>query len=444
MSSKVLTVLQGLGPVGSPGAVSSVSRCRMRAGASYVQCGRFGSGSVRGLTGSGSVRGLSGFARGSMNVFNRTMKRRQKNWAASQRDRQQYDYLKDEVGGRVADRVYDVARTFPLALDIGAGRSHIAEHLSKDVVQRLVLTDASEETLKQRRQTEVQTRCVLADEEFLPFKDSTFDLVLSSLSLHWVNDLPAALRQIHQVLKPDGVFIGAMVGGDTLYELRCSLQLAETEREGGFSPRVSPYTAVTDLGNLLGQAGFNMLTVDVDDVQVHYPGITELMTDLQGMGESNCAWNRRLLLHRDSMLAAAAIYKEMYGSEDGSVPATFQILHMIGWKPHQSQAKPARRGSATASFGDLSAFNQRSGTKEPHTNGHRGAQSRHLVHLFTACWGRWQQNTCNLGTGLGPGPWSPLCSTNSFDDSGGAEKCFPVCPDQHLSWISTNTFLDYV
>ncbi|XP_010785911.1 NADH dehydrogenase [ubiquinone] 1 alpha subcomplex assembly factor 5-like, partial [Notothenia coriiceps] len=169
--------------------------------------------------------------------------------------------------------------------------------------------------------------------------------------------------QIHQVLKPDGVFIGAMVGGETLYELRCSLQLGETEREGGFSPHVSPYTAVTDLGNLLGQAGFTMLTVDTDEVQVHYPGIIEVMTDLQGMGESNCAWNRRSMLNRDSILAAAAIYKEMYGSEDGSVPATFEILYMIGWKPHESQAKPAKRGSANVSFADLSQIGQ-----PPNTN----------------------------------------------------------------------------
>lgn len=309
-----------------------------------------------------SRRALSVSTRGTMNVFNREMKRRQRNWAASLQDGHQYDYLRDEVGSRVADRVYDIARTFPLALDVGGGKSHIAEHLSKDVVERLFLTDVSEKTLKQRRATEIPTHHVLADEEFLPFKENTFDLVVSSLSLHWINDLPGALRQIHQVLKPDGVFIGAMVGGDTLYELRCSLQLAETEREGGFSPHVSPYTAVTDLGNLLGQAGFNMLTVDIDDVQVHYPGITEVMTDLQGMGESNCAWNRRSLLHRDTILAAAAIYKEMYGNEDGSIPATFEILYMIGWKPHESQAKPAKRGSATVSFGDLSKISQPTST----------------------------------------------------------------------------------
>ncbi|KAM6971983.1 arginine-hydroxylase NDUFAF5, mitochondrial [Aplochiton taeniatus] len=292
-----------------------------------------------------------------MNVFDRTMKRKQKKWAISE-DSDKYDYLRNEVGSRVADRVYDIARTFPLALDIGCGKSHIAEHLSKDIVERFIMADASENALRQKRTCEMHTHCVLADEEFLPFKENTFDLVVSSLSLHWINDLPGALKQIHQVLKPDGAFIGAMVGGETLYELRCSLQLAELEREGGFAPHVSPYTAVTDLGHLLGQAGFNMLTVDIDEIQVHFPGIHEVMTDLQGMGESNCAWNRKSLLHRDTILAAGAIYKEMYGNEDGSVPATFDILYMIGWKPDETQPKPAKRGSGTVSFGDLSKIGQ--------------------------------------------------------------------------------------
>uniref|UniRef100_A0A672Y310 Arginine-hydroxylase NDUFAF5, mitochondrial n=1 Tax=Sphaeramia orbicularis TaxID=375764 RepID=A0A672Y310_9TELE len=306
----ILRVLQRLNP--DPAAVCGSSWCRILSTCSRVLQQRTGPGS-----GSGRV---------GMNVFNREMKRRQKDWSSSLTDWGQYDYLREEVGSHVADRVYDVARTFPLALDISGGRSYIAEHLSKDIVERLFLTDISEKSLKQRRQSEIPTKCILADEEFLPFKENTFDLVVSSMSLHWINDLPGALRQIHQVLKPDGVFIGAMAGGETLYELRCSLQLAETEREGGFSPHVSPYTAVTDLGNLLGQAGFSMLTVDIDEVQVHYPGIMEVMRDLQ----------------------------EMYGAEDGSVPATFDILYMIGWKPHESQAKPAKRGSATVSFGDLS------------------------------------------------------------------------------------------
>uniref|UniRef100_A0A674P3W1 Arginine-hydroxylase NDUFAF5, mitochondrial n=1 Tax=Takifugu rubripes TaxID=31033 RepID=A0A674P3W1_TAKRU len=283
--------------------------------------------------------------RSSINVFNREMKKKQKNWAASLEDAHQYDYLRDEVGRRVADRIYDISRSFPLSLDVGCGKSHIAEHLNKEIVHQMIL---------RRRLTDVPTRCVLADEEFLPFKEKTFDLVVSSLSLHWINDLPGALRQIQQVLKPDGVFIGAMVGGDSLYELRCSLQLAETEREGGFSPHISPYTAVTDLGNLLGRAGFNMLTVDIDDVEIHYPGILEVLMDLQGMGESNCAWNRKGLLHRDTVLAAAAIYKEMYGNADGSVPATFEILYMIGWKPHHSQVTSVDRSTAGATGGFLS------------------------------------------------------------------------------------------
>ncbi|CAL8334151.1 unnamed protein product [Lota lota] len=300
-----------------------------------------------------------------VNVFDREMKRRQRQWAASLQESQHFDYLRDEVGSRVADRVYDIARTFPLALDVGCGKSHIAQHLSKEVVERLVLADTSVDRLNQRSACEIPTRCVLADEEFLPFPENTFDLVLSSMSLHWINDLPGAFRQIQAVLKPDGVFIGAVVGGETLFELRCSLQLAETEREGGFSPHISPYTAVSDLGNLLGQAGFNMLTVDLDEIQVDYPSIFEVMTDLQGMGESNCAWNRKSVLHRDSMLAAAAIYREMYGHPDGCVPATFHILYMIGWKPHESQARPAKRGSATVSFSDLSRVGPAVTTETP-------------------------------------------------------------------------------
>ncbi|KAG2467176.1 NDUF5 hydroxylase, partial [Polypterus senegalus] len=228
------------------------------------------------------------------------------------------------VASRIADRIFDVARTFPLALEIGCGRSHIVQNLNK----------------------------------------------------------------INNILKPDGVFIGAVVGGDTLYELRCSLQLAELEREGGFAPHISPYTAVTDLGNLLGLAGFKMLTVDIDEIEVHYPDMFQVIKDLQGrfcwfaivhaaycthsvhsafsflgMGESNCAWNRKPMLHRDTMLAAAAIYKAMYGNEDGSVPATFQILYMIGWKHHDSQVKPAKRGSANVSFGDIGKMKELSRNK---------------------------------------------------------------------------------
>nr|XP_033795691.1 arginine-hydroxylase NDUFAF5, mitochondrial isoform X1 [Geotrypetes seraphini] len=295
---------------------------------------------------------------GVLNVFDRLMKRKQKNWASAQPQAAHYDYLREEVGGRIADRIFDVTRIFPLMLDIGCGRGYISQYLNKETVEQIFQVDSAENALKNTVESEIPTCNILADEEFLPFKEDTFDLVVSSLSLHWVNDLPKAFRQIYHILKPDGVFIGAMLGGETLYELRCSLQLAEQEREGGFSPHVSPFTAVTDLGNLLGRAGFNMLTVDTDEIQVNYPGMFEVMEDLKGMGESNCCWNRKPLLHRDTMVAAAAIYQEIYGNGDGSVPATFQIYYIIGWKPHDSQAKPAKRGSATVSFGDLGKVNE--------------------------------------------------------------------------------------
>jgi NADH dehydrogenase [ubiquinone] 1 alpha subcomplex assembly factor 5 len=154
-------------------------------------------------------------------------------------------------------------------------------------------------------------------------------------------------------LKQDGVLMASMFGGQTIYELRCSLQLAEIEREGGFAPHVSPFTEPADIASLLNRSGYSMITIDCDEVRISYPSMFELMFDLQGMGENNAAWNRKSHLHRDTLLAAASIYREMYGNEDGTIPATFQIYFFIGWKPHPSQPKPMARGSANFSLKDI-------------------------------------------------------------------------------------------
>lgn len=218
----------------------------------------------------------------------------------------------------------------------------------------MIICDMSRECLQNAKEPDsVNTVKILVDEENLPFRDNSVDLFVTSLSLHWVNNLPKCLAEIMTSLKDDGVFIGSMFGGQTLFELRCSLQLAEVEREGGFAPHISPFTDVQDIGGLLNRAGFTMITIDCDEIQMAYPSIYELMFDLQGMAESNASWNRKSHVHRDTLLAAAAIYQEMYGNADGTVPATFQVYNFIGWKPHESQPLPMARGSANFSLKDI-------------------------------------------------------------------------------------------
>ena len=193
--------------------------------------------------------------------------------------------------------------------------------------------------------------------ESIPFEPNSFDAVLSSLSLHWVNDLPSTLAQINTVLKPDSPFVAAMLGGDSIYELRTSLQLADMERRGGVSTRISPMADVRDVGGLLSRAGFKLLTVDIDDIVVDFPDTFALMTDLQAMGESN-AILRGLgnlgALTKDVLLANEGIYKRLHGEEDkDSIPATFRVIYMIGWKEGAGQVSPLSRGSGDLNLKDV-------------------------------------------------------------------------------------------
>lgn len=226
-------------------------------------------------------------------------------------------------------------------------RCGIAE---EGLLQQLSTKD---ETKKKNEKVDVQVLDLLADEEHLPFPPASFDLIISNLSLHWINDLPSAMGQACQVLKPDGVFLASMLGGSTLKELRVALQLAEQEREGGISPHISPAAHVADCGSLLQAAGFALPTVDVDTVTVMYPSALVLMEHLQGMGESSAILTRRSHVSKETFLAAAAIYQELFGEEDGSVPATFQVIYLIGWAPAESQPKPLKRGSGQVSLKTL-------------------------------------------------------------------------------------------
>ena len=198
-------------------------------------------------------------------------------------------------------------------------------------------------------------RKVIPDLETLPYEPNTFDAVFSSLSIHWINNLPSLLAQVNEILKPDCPFIAAMFGGDTLFELRTSLQLADLERRGGVSPHVSPLADVRDVGGLLNKAGFKLLTVDVEDIVVEYPDTFALMRDLQAMGENNAILHRELgPMSRDVLLANEAIYRELH-MEDGArgIPATFRLIYMIGWKEGKGQSKPLQRGSGEVNLTDV-------------------------------------------------------------------------------------------
>jgi NADH dehydrogenase [ubiquinone] 1 alpha subcomplex assembly factor 5 len=255
-------------------------------------------------------------------------------------------FLVREIGERLADRLLDVRRSFPLALDLGCHRGEMRPLLAgRGGIETLVSCD-----LSPRMAARAGGLTLAADEEWLPFRPRMFDLVISALSLHWINDLPGALIQIRQALRPDGLLLAAMLGGETLKELRQALAEAEIANEAGLSPRVSPFADVRDAGHLLQRAGFALPTVDTETVVVSYPHPFALMADLRAMGEANATRERRKTFSRRNTLhAAAARYAERFAGPDGRVPATFQIIYLTAWAPDESrQPRPLRPGSAHA------------------------------------------------------------------------------------------------
>jgi NADH dehydrogenase [ubiquinone] 1 alpha subcomplex assembly factor 5 len=273
-------------------------------------------------------------------VFDRVMLRARRARAASRLG--EVDFLIRAAAERLLERLRDVRRDFPLALELGCHTGQLARVL-RDCPQigRLVQADLAHEMVRDAAGVRL-----VADEEALPFGAGALDLVLSCFSLHWVNDLPGTLAQIRYALKPDGLFLAAMPGGATLTELREALMRAELELDGGAAPRVSPFVDVRDAGMLLQRAGFALPVVDVDTVTVTYRHPLKLMAELRAMGEANALAERgRAPLKRATLLRACEIYRELFGDPDGRVPATFQILMLSGWTPGPGQPQPIRRGS---------------------------------------------------------------------------------------------------
>lgn len=260
-----------------------------------------------------------------------------------------HDFLLRRVADDLSERLAIVRRAFPEALDLGCHHGLTGRQIGAlPNVGRLVSFDPSARLLAQAPSPRVQGQL-----EALPFAAASFDLVISGLSLQLVDDLPGALFQIRHVLKPDGLLLAAVLGGQTLWELRQAWLAAEDALFGGASPRVAPFADVRDFGGLLQRAGFALPVVDSDTVTVTYRDPLALMREIKGMGASNMLIDRRRVpVTRGLLLKAAELYVERFGLADGRVPATFEILTLTAWAPHESQPKPLKPGSAQARLAD--------------------------------------------------------------------------------------------
>jgi SAM-dependent methyltransferase len=255
-------------------------------------------------------------------------------------------FLLERAADDLAARLAAVLRRFDLAIDLGTPGDAVRSALA-DRVGAIVGVDAV------AGQLTANSLRVAADEEALPFRDGSLDLVVSTLALQFVNDLPGTLIQIRRALKPDGLLLAAMIGGDSLSELRAAFAAAESEIEGGVSPRVAPFADLRELGALLQRAGFALPVTDVDRVTVRYGSPLGLMQDLRRMGATNALVERRRTpLRRRTLQRMMEVYAERFADPDGRVRATFDIVWLSGWAPHQSQQQPLAPGSARTRLAD--------------------------------------------------------------------------------------------
>ena len=242
-------------------------------------------------------------------------------------------FLLDRVADDAVERLHAVLRDFKSAADIGTAGNQLRDKLVGRVDQ-LAPVDLPD-----------------IESEPLPLQPQSLDLAVSALAFQFVNDLPGLLAQIRRALRPDGLLLAAMIGGDTLTELRQSFATAKAECEGGVSPRVAPFADLRDVGALLQRAGFALPVTDVDRIVVRYDNAFALMQDLRSMGATNILVERRRTpSRRATMFRMAQIYAQRFADADGRIRATFDVIWLSGWAPHESQQKPLQPGSAKASL----------------------------------------------------------------------------------------------
>jgi SAM-dependent methyltransferase len=256
-------------------------------------------------------------------------------------------FLIDRAAADLAERLSAVLRRFAVAADLGSPTDAVRRALG-GLTDTLIAVDAAAEHVRPHDGPRV-----VADEEALPFADASLDLVVSALALQSVDDLPGTLVQVRRALKPDGYFLAALLGGDSLTELRQSFAAAEADLEGGVSPRVAPFIDARDAGALLQRAGFALPVADVDRVTVRYASPFGLMADLRRMGATNpLVERRRTPLRRATLMRMAETYAARFADADGRVRASFDIVWLSGWAPHPSQPQPLRPGSAQVRLAD--------------------------------------------------------------------------------------------
>jgi len=282
-----------------------------------------------------------------VNLFDRPLLKARRQRVFRQTKNNNCDYLLKYAANDIVDRITLIKRNFPMVLNYGCHTGLLSQLIRElKTTDYIISTDTVEECTALAPQP-----VTICDEELFPFANESFDLIVSALNLQWINDLPGTLRQIRNGLKPDGVFIAATLGSQSLSELRHCFLTAEEELYGGASPRVAPFVDVKDLGHLLQRAGFTLPVTDRDVLPVRYANAMQLMQEIKQMGAANNLTNRHKGISSRALFERVnELYHEHFSDNDGRITATFEIVFLMGWAPHPDQQKPLRPGSGKVSL----------------------------------------------------------------------------------------------